>query len=72
MSGVDARRRWSSVASARLRLTPANAAARKPMNVIAELDDGEEPARVADQAADASGPAPALLDELLDAAAADR
>ena len=38
------------------RLTAANAEARKPMNVSAELDDGEEPARVVDQPSDAPAP----------------
>ena len=36
-----------------------------------ELGDGEEPARVVEQAADAAGARAALVDELLDAAAAD-
>src|SRR5712671_4612344 len=37
-----------------------------------ELRDGEEPARLVEEAANAPGPRPALVDELLDAASADR
>ena len=42
------------------------------MTVRPELGDGEEPARLVEQAPDAPGARPALVDELLDAAAPDR
>ena len=54
------------------RLTAANAEARKPMNGEAELADGEEAARVVEQAPHAPRAGPALVHELLDAAAPDR
>ena len=70
--GAERRDRSSRPRSRAVRLTAAKAEARKPTNGEADLDDRQEAARVVDQAADPAGAAVALLDELLDAAPADR
>ena len=54
------------------RLTAAKAEARKPMNVSPIWDDRQEAARLVEQALHAARAAVALLDELVDAAAAHR